>query len=177
MQVRILSPRLLKPSHNRDLPRLAFLLKIWRQQEPLKCRQSKYLYYYLDLIFVRCIFKKNYSWKLKFTFSFDLNISKIPGFIFIFLALQTFFYQFYVQIIGRIFLDKYLWLPVWLQTTLGILDLILILIAFIISIISYKKESEKVIKFLYISLSSYLFITIASSLFSIIVTFLKTISL
>ena len=114
---------------------------------------------------------------MKFTFSFDLNLSKIPGFIFIFLALQQFIYQFYVQIIGRIFLDKYLWLPVWLQSTLGILDLILILIAFIISIISYKKESEKVIKFLYISLSSYLFITIGSGLFSIFVNFLKTISL
>ena len=111
---------------------------------------------------------------MKFTFSFDLSISKIPGFIFIFLALQQFITQFYIQIIGRIFLDEYIWLPLWLQLPLGILNLILILIALIISIISYKKESEKLIKFLYISLSTYLFITIGFSLIAIILSFLKT---
>ena len=110
---------------------------------------------------------------MKFTFSFDLSISKIPGFIFIFLALQQFIIQFYIQIIGRIFLDKYLWLPNWLYVILGVLNLILILIALIISLISYKKESEKLIRFLCISLSSYLLISIGSGLISLIIPSLK----
>ena len=116
--------------------------------------------------------KKNHSKKLKFTFSFDLSISKIPGFIFIFLALQHFIIRFYL-LIGSIILDKYLMLPKWLFITLAILNLILVFIAFIISLISYNKESEKLIRFLYICLSSSLFIVICSNLISFIYALIK----